>query len=316
LFISWILPGLARTSRGKNADGARSLAERMGYSAGDRLLILNCDDFGCSHSANRAIERALREGAATSASLMPPCPWARSAAKASRDLDIGIHLTLTSEYPAYRWASISGAPSLHDRDGYLPKTVREVWSRAEPDDIERECRAQIDLALEWGVDVTHLNSHMDILELDRIYFDISLKLAKHYELPLRLSRPSPFPFSYISRSKVRQAGVSIADDFFAPPWGEPVRKGLFSQLKKLAPGITEVGLHPVEDSEELRAYDTENAEIRINDAECVMSDDLKDLISSSRINPIGFRPLRDAMRAEATIMRNTGAPKMPELLAG
>ncbi len=290
---SWVFPAFARPA----GTSARRLAERLGYSARDKLLILNCDDFGCSHSANRAIERALHEGSATSASLMVPCPWARPAAKASRDLDIGIHLTLTSEYPAYRWPSITGARSLHDKDGYLPKTEREVWSHAELDDIERECCAQIDLALDWGVDVTHLDSHMYVLELDRAHFDIYVKLGKRYGLPLRLSRPSSLPFGYISRSTLEKAGIVTVDTYFAPPWGEPARKGLFSHVKKFAPGVTEVALHPVDDSDELRAYDTEFAELRIDDAECAMSDDLKSLVRNNGIRLIGFRPLRDAMRS-------------------
>ena len=286
---------------------SRSAAERLGYSARDRLLIINCDDFGCSRSANAAIERGMREGCATSASLMVPCPWAKPAADQSRDLDIGVHLTLTSEYPAYRWSSITGAASLHDKDGYLPKTVREVWSRAEPDDIERECAAQIERALEWGVDVTHLNSHMNILEIERTYFEIYLRLAKRFALPLRLSEPSSLPFAYISRATIAKAAIAMVDCFYAPPWGEPARTGLFSHVKKLAPGLTEIALHPVEDSDELRAYDTEFADVRIDDAECVMDEGLKNLIGSSGIRLLGFRPLRDLMRGQAGETEHTGA---------
>lgn len=229
---------------------------------------------------------------------MVPCPWAKPAAKVARGLDIGIHLTLTSEFPAYRWASITGARSLHDNDGYLPKTVREVWSRAEPYDIERECTAQIDLALEWGVDVTHLNSHMNILELERTHFDIYLRLARRYGLPLRLSEPSSLPFAHISRTTVERAGVVMVDRFFAPPWGEPVRNSLASRVKNLSPGVTEIAFHPVEDSDELRAYDTEYADIRVDDAEYLVGDDLKDLVRDNDVRLIGFRPLRDAMRAQ------------------
>ena len=292
-----------------SSDGS---AERLGYAANARLLIINCDDFGCSRSANRAIEHALREGYATSASLMVPCPWAKPAAKASRDLDIGVHLTLTSEYPAYRWSSITGAPSLRDRGGYLPKTVREVWSRAELEEVERECAAQIDLALEWGVNVTHLNSHMNILELERRYFDIYLRLARRYGLPLRLSESSSLPFSYISRSTIRKAGVGVADRFFAPPWGEPVRTGLLSRMKLLQPGVTEIAFHPVEDSEELRAYDTEYADIRIDDAQYVASDGLKDWIGRNGARLIGFRPLRDAIRAQVITHNAAAKSIMPQ----
>ncbi|HEY3778687.1 MAG TPA: polysaccharide deacetylase family protein [Rhizomicrobium sp.] len=270
----------------------------MGCSPRDRLLIVNCDDLGSSRSANMAIERALREGSATSASLMVPCPWARAATAACRDLDIGIHLTLSSEYPAYRWRSLTGASSLHDRDGYLPATAHEVWARADLDDVERECRAQIDRALDWGVDITHVNSHMEVLQLDRRYFDLYMKIARSYGLPLRLSRPASFwPFAYMSRATLERAGVVVADNYFAPPWGEPARDGLMERVGRLSRGVTEVSLHPVEDGEELRAYDTEYAELRAADADCLMDKSLAELIQANAVRSIGFRPLREAMRA-------------------
>lgn len=294
--VSW--PAFA-ASRGSGED-SRTLAQRLGYSSRDRLLIVNCDDLGSSRSANLAIERALRKGSATSASLMVPCPWARAAAKACGDLDIGVHLTLCSEYPAYRWRSLTGAASLHDRDGYLPATVHEVWARADIDEIERECRAQIDRALEWGIDVTHVDSHMEVLQLDRGYFDLYVRIAQSYGLPMRFSRPpSLWPFSHMSRATLARAGVVVADNFYAPPWGEPARAGLMRRLPRLARGVTEVSLHPVEDGEELRAYDTEYAELRASDADCLMDNRLEALIRSNGVHPIGFRPLREAMRAAA-----------------
>jgi hypothetical protein len=272
----------------------------MGYSPRERLLIVNCDDLGSSRSANVAIERALREGNATSASLMVPCPWARAAAKDCRDLDIGVHLTLSSEYPAYRWKSLTGAPSLHDRDGYLPATAHEVWARADLDEIECECRAQLDRAHDWGIDITHVNSHMEVLQLDRRYFDLYMKIARSYGLPLRLSRPrSVWPFAYMSRATLGRAGVVVADNYFAPPWGEPARAGLMNRMGRLARGVTEVSLHPVQDGDELRAYDSEYAELRASDADCLMDRRLGALIDSNGIRPIGFRPLREAMRAAA-----------------
>jgi hypothetical protein len=267
----------------------------MGYSADERLLIVNCDDLGSSRSANSAIERALRAEVASSASLMVPCPWARAAARACRDLDIGIHLTLTSEYAAYRWQSLTGASSLHDRDGYLPVTAHEVWARADLGDVERECRAQIETALAWNVDVTHIDSHMEILQLDRQFFNLYVRLAESYRLPLRLSRRS-WPFSHIARNTLAQAGVVTADNFYAPAWGETARPGLFARVGRLPRGATEVALHPVEDGEELRAYDTEFADIRVSDAECLMDTAWKHLLNSSGVRLIGFVPLREAMR--------------------
>src|SRR5689334_3526830 len=83
--------------------GQPSLAERLGYGAEDRLLIVNCDDLGSSHAANVATFRSMAYGVATSATLMVPCPWAREAARMFRGYPVGVHLTLTCEYRGYRW---------------------------------------------------------------------------------------------------------------------------------------------------------------------------------------------------------------------
>jgi hypothetical protein len=284
------------------------LVERLGYSARDRLLIINCDDLGSSRSANRAIERALRQGVASSATLMVPCPCAEEAARSCGDLDVGIHLTLNSEYPDYRWPSLTGATSLHDAEGYLPKTPQEVLSQASLADVEEECRAQIEQALAWGLDISHLDSHMDILQSDHRFFAIYLKLAKHYRLPLRLRRPGlSTPSSFISRSLMDRAGIAHPDFFIAPPWGRPSRAVLFETIPNLHAGVTEIYLHPVDDGEELRGYDKENADLRSADAECVMDDTIRELIAAQGVVTIGFRPLREMMRHSA----GQGASRRP-----
>src|SRR5437763_1230357 len=109
----------------------RSIGERLGFAPEDRLLIVNCDDLGSSHAANVAIEAALRDGVATSATLMVPCPWALEGVELCRGFDIGVHLTLTAEYPGYRWRTLTGARSLHDDLGFMPATTEEVWARAD-----------------------------------------------------------------------------------------------------------------------------------------------------------------------------------------
>lgn len=292
------VPGVSQTKR-----RSRSLAEQIGYSAHDRLLIIKCDDLGSSRSANSAIERALKDGLASSTTIMIPAPFARAAAAACRAFDIGVHLTLTSEFPTHRWRSLTGAASLTDRDGYLPRTTQEVWARAELDDIERECRAQIERALEWGLDVTHLDSHMDILQLDRHYFAVYMRLAKDYRLPVRLRR-SHFgsPFSPISRVALQKNGILTTDHFISAPWGEPARPPLTRFVKSGGRGVTEVVLHPVDTGEELFGYDSENAEIRVADAECLMDPAVRSLIQASDVRLIGYKPLREAMRRGLAVL--------------
>ncbi len=118
-----------------------SLAARLGRAPDARLVIVNCDDLGSSRSANVAVYDALRNGVATSASLMVPCPWARDAAAMYRGEDVGVHLTLNAEWDTYRWGPITHAPSLLDGDGGFPRTVTDVWDHADLDEARREPRS-------------------------------------------------------------------------------------------------------------------------------------------------------------------------------
>lgn len=129
-------------------------------------IVIHADDVGMCHGANAAFVELSRLGAISAGSVMVPCPWASEvAATAAGDaeLDLGVHLTLNAEQQWYRWRPVSSPPAsagLTDGDGYLWRTVAQVRANAHPDAVETEWRAQIDQALAWGVDVTHLDAHM------------------------------------------------------------------------------------------------------------------------------------------------------------
>ncbi|MEI9885112.1 MAG: polysaccharide deacetylase family protein [Rhizomicrobium sp.] len=274
-----------------------TLAERLGHAPDAALLIVNCDDIGSSHAANVASARALREGLATSATLMVPCPWAREAAERFQGLDVGIHLTLTSEYPTYRWRSLTGAPSLRDAQGYLPRGAAELWARADPSEVEAECRAQIDQALAWGVDVTHLDNHMGTLQANERFFPIYVKLAKDYQLPLRMAgQGADARLGFGGRAQCDAAGV-LYPDHFSFRWGTPTVELLERYLAAPRPGVTEMILHPVEDGEELRAYDKTEYEIRIQDGLLGRDPAMKARLDAAGVKRVSFRGLREAMRA-------------------
>src|SRR5690606_2164303 len=106
--------------------GVSTLAQRLGYGPDDRLVIITCDGLGMCHAANIGAYESLREGVATSASLMVPCPWARDAAARYMGEDVGVELTVNAEHDLYRWGPITRAPSLLDGDGGFPRTVEDV----------------------------------------------------------------------------------------------------------------------------------------------------------------------------------------------
>ncbi|MBL6937869.1 MAG: polysaccharide deacetylase family protein [Alphaproteobacteria bacterium] len=274
-----------------------TLAERLGHAPDARLLIVNCDDIGSSHAANTASEAAMRAGIATSATLMVPCPWAREAAERFHDLDVGIHLTLTSEYPTYRWRSLTGAPSLRDAQGYMPRTADELWKQADPVDVEAECRAQIDQALAWGVDITHLDNHMGTLQVNAALFPIYVKLAREYQLPLRMAGATADErLGFHGRRQCDEAGV-FYPDHFSFQWGTPTAQVFDRYLESPRAGITEVILHPVEEGPELAAYDKTESWIRTHDARVGVDESLKARLDAAGIKRVSFRRIRDAMRA-------------------
>ena len=184
----------------------KTLAERLGYGPDDRVLVVSCAELGVFHAGNVAIYEALRTGAATTATLMVPAPWARGAAAQYRGEDVGIELTLNAEHDLYRWGPITQAPSLLDGDGGFPRTAADLWDHADLDEVRRECRAQLERAIYWGFDVSHLDAHLDAVQLKPEFFDVFLDLADEFRLPLRLpdagaQRLAGFPFRELAADR-------------------------------------------------------------------------------------------------------------------
>jgi predicted glycoside hydrolase/deacetylase ChbG (UPF0249 family) len=274
-----------------------SLAERLGYAPDARLLIVNCDDLGFCHAANIGVYESLHSGLATSASLMVPCPWARGAAASYRGEDVGVHLTVNAEHDLYRWGPITHAPSLLDGDGGFPRTITDVWDHADLDEVRRECRAQIERAILWGFDVSHLDAHMGTVQIRSEFFDIYLGLAIEFGLPLRLSGAETevqigFPFRQLADDE----GVLYPDDFiYVPRVGS--RKFLLDAIDTLRPGVTEAYLHPAVDSPELRAM-AQDWSSRVDDhALLVREETLRQSIERAGVTLVGYRPIRDLMRS-------------------
>ncbi len=271
-------------------------AERLGYGPEAKLLILNCTDLGLCHAATVGVYDALREGIGTSASLLVPAPWARESASRFRGDDVGVQLTLNAEHDLYRWAPITQAPSLLDGDGGFPRTVTDVWDHADLDEVRRECRAQIERAVLWGFDISHLGAHLDALVLRPEFFDIYLELAVDFDLPLRLLGADAEPnVGFPVRKLAADEGVLFADRFATlPPVG--TRAAFLDLLSSLEPGITELTLHPAIDTPELRAIATD-WQARVADEVLLVADrGLDQVIAKAGVTLIGYRPLRDAMR--------------------
>ena len=276
------------------------LAELLGFKSDDRVLIVNCDDLGSSHAANVGAFEALRDGSATSASLMVPCPWGREAASRYRGEDIGVHLTLNAEFDLYRWGPVTHSPSLLDGDGGFPRTVDDLWDHADLDEVRRELRAQIERAILWGFDITHLDSHMGTLQLRPEFFDAYLDMAIEFSLPIRLSGASTehsvgFPF----RRLAAEENIVFPDHFLYES-GMAARHAVDSFVANLRPGVTELLTHPAIDSPELRAIAPDWAR-RVDDHHLITYDEsFPQLLRRGNVKLIGYRALRDLQRSDRT----------------
>jgi predicted glycoside hydrolase/deacetylase ChbG (UPF0249 family) len=160
----------------------------------DNVLIIHADDLGLSHSVNQMTFTAMEQGFVSSASVMVVCPWFPEAAAHLRDrphFDVGIHLTVTSEWTSYRWrpsAGLAAVASLVDGDGFLWPTVEAFCRHARPEEVECELRTQIAAAIRAGLRPTHVDSHMFALWRRPDILDIAERVSRSYGLPFLSTR--------------------------------------------------------------------------------------------------------------------------------
>ena len=298
------------------------LVTRLGLPPGSRALVLNADDFGMCRAANRAVTQLLVAGHVDSATLMVPCPWAPEAlafAAARTDLDLGVHLVLTSEWTGYRWRPLTGIGStLVDDAGYFPADCRTVELHASDADVRAELSAQLDAALAAGMDVTHLDNHMGSvygLETGRSFLPQVFELAARHGLPFRLPRtvgmglPDTFgPALDQAAAAADAAGVVILDHLTTHPFelvgeGTPeeedyasVKAGFLDLLRATEPGVTEVFLHPMLDDDELGDVAGFAVAKRGFEHRLLADPDVAATLADEGIVRIGWRDLRDVQR--------------------
>lgn len=280
----------------------RSLAERLGYPADAKLLIVHADDLGMSHSVNAATLKAFQTGLVNSGSIMVPCPWLSEIAayaRANPQADLGLHLTLTSEWTHFRWGPVSPkdrVASLLDKDGYFRLSESEAAKLADPKEIEMEIRAQIEKAKAMGIVPTHLDSHMGTLYQNKALFDVFLRVAREYKLPVRVAKEWAGRADYLTSSliandvfidRVLDVNPSVAPQDWAKFYSDAIRN--------LKPGITEVVIHLAYDDGEMRGATFDHpdwgAAWRQRDFDFFTSDAFRKLLEENKIKLITWREL-------------------------
>ena len=280
---------------------SRSIAERLGYPAETKLLILHADDLGVAHSVNVASFDALDKGAISSASIMIPTPWVAEVAAYARthpNADLGLHLTLTSEWQTYRWGSVESkdkVQSLLDSTGTFPSETAPVTAKAKSVEAERELRAQVERALALGIHPTHLDSHMGALFTSNDLIATYIKVAHHYRLPFLAIRGNPPGVTTVplSPNDVVLDNVIVASpDVPRDHWKE----FYLNAIANLKPGLTEIIVHLGHDDAELQAvtvnHEPYGSAWRQRDYDVVTSPEFKKALEDNHVVLVRWRDLQ------------------------
>jgi hypothetical protein len=270
-----------------------------------RTLVVHHDDLGGSHSANKAFVELFDLGVVTSGSVMVPCPWFPEIAAIARqrpDLDIGVHLTLTAEFAGFRWRPLTGVKpnGLTDRDGFFWASTTEA-RRADPRAVELELRAQIETALEEGIDVTHLDSHMGTAWQPE-FLETYLGLGEEFRLPILLTqdvdRMAPAGFDFEPAfGRLSARGNPDFRRILSTPFGNPAPdEGTYSAIFEGAvPGLNWGAFHFTAPGDFQMISD--DAPTRLAEYAFFRSGRARHLMDAAGLELTGMRSFRNAMRA-------------------
>ncbi|MGI9604462.1 MAG: polysaccharide deacetylase family protein [Acidimicrobiales bacterium] len=281
------------------------LAE-LGFSTDQRVAVVHADDIGMSHAANMGAFAALAHGPATCGSVMVPCPWfgeAAAIARAEPGFDLGVHLTLNAEFDRYRWgpvANTTDVSTLVGADGTLFADPSDTVRHAEADQVATELRAQIQRALDAGIDVTHIDSHMGTL-FHAKFFDVYLALAREFRVPafLPTSADNP-PDDGPTLDPINEIGADgwpLFDGFCADSLSFSPGDGLTHNQNRIAalkPGLNYLICHPAQRGGELDAI-TDSAHCRDFERTFYGGPVGYEHLWTEAIETIGMRPLRDLL---------------------
>ena len=285
-------------------------------------IVLHQDDVGMCHGANVAFAELSKLGSITSGSVMVPCPWfaeaANIAASDSR-LDLGVHLTLTAEKEFYRWRPLSTSKQnsgLFDDQGFMWRDVTSVRRNANIDAVNIELRAQIDLAIAHGVDVTHLDAHMGAT-LSPEFCSIYIDLGVEYKLPILITEKlsSYGPNNHIVGvtdehfsefvTKARSHGLPIFDRVLETNFSRPAKSALADDayeemFTKYDESLVFAALHPNAPGE-VEVIEPNHFHVRTREYEIFKSSRYLNWLQTKQIKPIGMRQIRDQFRKSIAV---------------
>lgn len=281
---------------------SKNVAERLGYPRDSKLLIIHADDLAVAHSEDTASFDALDRHAVSSASIMMPCPWLTEVAdyaKAHPDADLGLHLTVTSEWKTYRWGPVASkdqVPSLLDGNGYLWPDNEPATKNIKAEDAEREIRAQIEKAMSLGIHPTHVDSHMGEFFERPDLFAVYLKVAHEYKLPFLAALTPNAPRALTSQLSPNDL---VLDNVLMAYPEVPVagwKNFYLDAIKNLKPGLTEMIVHLGHDDAELQAITVDHPDYgaawRQRDYNVITSPEFKQALEDNHVVVIHWSDLK------------------------
>jgi len=280
------------------------------YPPDTKLLIIHADDVGMCHSVNEATIEALGKNIVTTGSIMVPCPWFLEIAEYCREhpeADLGIHITLNSEWKHYRWRPVSSSdkvPGLVDDEGYLWHTVGDVIKHATPEEVETEIRAQIQRAIDFGINPTHIDTHMGTVYAKPEFFESYCKVAGEFGIPPMIVSPEskiaryrkehvPGMNSLLDKLEEITIGFPMLDELATGVESvelEKRREEYKEIIRNLNPGVNQIIVHLGLNRPEMHAI-TGSWLARYNDFRIFTDPEMKDFIEENGVKLIGWREM-------------------------
>lgn len=283
---------------------------------GKRYVIIHADDAGMSHSVNMATIEGMEKGMVSSASIMVPCPWFKEIAAYAKEhpqRDFGIHLTLNCEWQVYRWGPVAPreqVPSLVDREGYLWGGVPDVVRNAKAAEAETELRAQIKRALEFGVPVTHLDTHMGAVVSRPDLVEVYVRLGREFNVPVFFLRnfeeAGSLPKEVRERASALVAELDSANlpvldymtQYYTGESYETKKKMYLKAIEDTKPGVRYLIIHCGVNNDELQAITT-SALLRDNDRRVFTDPEFIAAVKKSGVEVVSWNQVRAMNRKPA-----------------
>lgn len=306
---TWIIKLLALAFLSSSASFApaqsKTIQEKLGYPKDAKLLILHADDVGVSHAENTATINAMEKGCVNSASIMVPCPWfpeIAAYAKAHPDADLGLHITLTSEWTHYKWGPVTPhakVPGLVNKWGFFYSTVDSVIQKATPAEVEEETRNQVKRAIAFGLVPTHLDAHMFTALSHLDFLKAYLKVGREFNIPVFIPRELERRLNADFASFITEKDVLVDHVVTAFPenFKNDMKSFYVNSIKTLKPGLTYFIIHTAFDNDEMQAVTVDHtdwgATWRQKDYDFFSSPECARLLKENNIYLVRWKEIRD-----------------------